>query len=163
MGISGKNRFSSCVRIVLSRQELFDSTTKYIRISASARTLRTQQGDPRLNPTSSRQEIWSRSWPSFNPFRTADSFWGQSSQISSSLSPNRGCGSKRVNGSTVDGKFDKNIPEIKKRTPSVHCIGQTVRDKNAAARRAIAITPGVIAAAKTICDHALMQREASHP
>jgi len=33
----------------------------------------------------------------------------------------------------------------------------------AAARRAIAITPGVIAAAKTICDRALMQQEASYP
>ena len=28
-------------------------------------------------------------------FRTAVSFWGQSSQISSGLSPNRDCGSKR--------------------------------------------------------------------
>ena len=31
-----------------------------------------------------------------NPFRTAVSFWGQSIQKSSSLSPNRDCGSKRV-------------------------------------------------------------------
>ena len=31
-----------------------------------------------------------------NPFRTAVSFWGQSTQISSRLSPNRDCGSKRV-------------------------------------------------------------------
>ena len=29
-----------------------------------------------------------------NPFRTAVSCWGQSNQISSSLSPNRDCGSK---------------------------------------------------------------------
>ena len=32
-----------------------------------------------------------------NPYRAAVSFWGQSTQISSSLSPNRDCGSKRVN------------------------------------------------------------------
>ena len=32
-----------------------------------------------------------------NPFRTAVSFWGQSTQISSTLSPHRDCGSKRVN------------------------------------------------------------------
>ena len=31
-----------------------------------------------------------------NPFRTAVSFWGQSTQISSTLSPHRDCGSKRV-------------------------------------------------------------------
>ena len=30
-----------------------------------------------------------------NPFRTAVPFWGQTSQISSSLSPKRDCGSKR--------------------------------------------------------------------
>ena len=35
-----------------------------------------------------------------NPFRTAVPFWGQTSQISSSLSPKRDCGPKRV----------KNIP-----------------------------------------------------
>ena len=34
--------------------------------------------------------------PGLNPFRTAVSFWGQSTQIWSSLSPNRDCGSKRV-------------------------------------------------------------------
>ena len=51
----------------------------------------------------------------------------------------------------------------KTRTPSLHYIGQTVPDMNAAPRRVIAITPGAIAAAKTICDRALMQREASNP
>ena len=43
------------------------------------------------------------SWPSvsysrsdtLNPFRTAVPFWGQTRQISSSLSPNRDCGLKR--------------------------------------------------------------------
>ena len=51
----------------------------------------------------------------------------------------------------------------KTRTPTLHCIGQTVSDLNAAARRAVAVTPGAIVAAKTICDRALMQREAGHP
>ena len=32
----------------------------------------------------------------FNPFRTAVPFWGQSSQISSSFVPKRDCGSKGV-------------------------------------------------------------------
>ena len=32
-----------------------------------------------------------------NPFRPADPFWGQTTQFSSSLSPKRDCGSKRVN------------------------------------------------------------------
>ena len=32
-----------------------------------------------------------------NPFRTAVSLWGQTTQISSSLSPKRDCGSKGVN------------------------------------------------------------------
>lgn len=34
---------------------------------------------------------------------------------------------------------------------------------NVAGRRAVAITPGAMAAAKTICDWALLQGEASHP
>ena len=50
-----------------------------------------------------------------------------------------------------------------KKGKTFHRIRQTVPVMNAAARRAIAITPGGIAAAKTICDRALMQREASHP
>ena len=37
----------------------------------------------------------------FNPFRTADPFWGQTSQISSSLSPKRDCGSKGVKSNQV--------------------------------------------------------------
>ena len=39
-----------------------------------------------------------KSWntKSLNPFRTAVSFWGQSSQISSSFVPKRDCGSKGV-------------------------------------------------------------------
>ena len=46
----------------------------------------------------------------------------------------------------------------------VHRIAQTASDMNAAARRAIPITLGVIAAArKTICDRALRQQEASFP
>ena len=57
----------------------------------------------------------------------------------------------------------KNIPRgkiTKQGCPSsLHCIGQTVPDMNAAARRAIAITPGAIAAADTIGDRSLMQRE----
>ena len=34
---------------------------------------------------------------SIYPFRTAVSFWGQTSQVPSTLSPKRDCGSKRVN------------------------------------------------------------------
>ena len=34
----------------------------------------------------------------FNPFRIAVPFWGQTTQISSSLSPKRDCGSKGVKG-----------------------------------------------------------------
>ena len=49
------------------------------------------------------------------------------------------------------------------RTSCLHCIGQTVSDMNATARRAIAITPGVTTGPQTICDRALMQREASRP
>ena len=33
----------------------------------------------------------------FNPFRTAVLFWGQTTQTSSSLTPERDCGPKRVN------------------------------------------------------------------
>ena len=36
-----------------------------------------------------------------DPFRTAVPFWGQTTQISSSLSPKRGCGSKEVNSTGV--------------------------------------------------------------
>ena len=38
---------------------------------------------------------------SVNPFRTAVPLWGQTTQISSSLSPKRDCGSKRVNRQQV--------------------------------------------------------------
>ena len=38
---------------------------------------------------------------SVNPFRTAAPFWGQTTQISSRLSPKRDCGSKGVNGFVV--------------------------------------------------------------
>ena len=48
-------------------------------------------------------------------------------------------------------------------TSSLHYKGLTVPNMNAAARRAIAITPGVLATAKTICDRAMIQREASYP
>ena len=37
----------------------------------------------------------------YNPFRTAAPFWGQPTQISSGLSPKRGCGPKRVNIGTA--------------------------------------------------------------
>ena len=37
-----------------------------------------------------------------NPFRTASSLWGQITQISSSLSPKRGCGPKRVSSRLSD-------------------------------------------------------------
>ena len=37
----------------------------------------------------------------FNPFRTAVPFWGQTSQISSKLSPKRDCSAKRVKRSVV--------------------------------------------------------------
>ena len=37
-----------------------------------------------------------------NPLRTAVPFWGQSNQISSTLSPNRDCGSKGVKGGGGD-------------------------------------------------------------
>ena len=60
----------------------------------------------------------------------------------------------------------KKYPEIKKekpRTSGLHCMRQTGPDRNAAARRAIATTSGDVAAAKSIRDRALMQREASHP
>ena len=70
-----------------------------------------------------------------------------------------------VSGSILDEKIEKQYPEMKKgktRTSSL-CIGQTVPDMNAAARRAVAITPTAIAAAKAICNRSLMQREASHP
>ena len=35
----------------------------------------------------------------FNPLRTAVPFWGQTTQISNSLSPKRDCGSKGINSS----------------------------------------------------------------
>ena len=38
-----------------------------------------------------------------HPFRTAVSFWGHSTQILSSLSPNRDCGTKRVNQTVGSG------------------------------------------------------------
>ena len=60
------------------------------------------------------------------------------------------------------GNSTNSIPR-KKRTSSLHCIGQTVPHLNAAARRAIATTTRIIAAANTICDRALMQWEVSHP
>ena len=44
---------------------------------------------PKMLPVATKRTI--------NPFRTAVPFWGQTSQISSSLSPKRDCGSKGVN------------------------------------------------------------------
>ena len=42
--------------------------------------------------------------PSFNPFRTAVPFWGQSNLILSTLSPNRDCASKGVKKHGVEKK-----------------------------------------------------------
>ena len=92
----------------------------------------TQQCNPRLNPTSSRQEVWCTSLPSYEE-------------------------------PIVDGKFGKKYPEIK-----AEDVQSSLYRANGA-RHESGRTPSdhhhtrVIAAAKIICDRALMQQEASYP
>ena len=61
------------------------------------------------------------------------------------------------------GKSRKYILKVKKQGRPAYIVGHTVADMNAAAYRAIAVTPGAIAPVKTMGDLALMHREASHP